>query len=265
MAQSSFSASDPSPSHAGGYGTASVPHGSGHGKDEATLRRELTEVGHRTYRAGFAMATDGNLSHRLDGRRVDGGCYLISPSGVCLGEIEPEDFVVIAADGRPVERHVERPPSSEYQMHLAIYETREDVDAILHSHPPIAIGLTVAGEVIAGCVLPEVIVGLGNIPTVPYSTPTTADTAEAVRAMIPRRDALMLDRHGSVTVDRTIVGAFRKLEKLEHAAHVTLVAKQMGRIRQLPPEEVSKLLGMRERLGLPPIIPGCNDCGLGCR
>ena len=82
--------------------------------------------------------------------------------------------------------------------------------------------------------------------------------------MIPSRDALILDRHGSVSVGESITEAFRKLEKIEHASLVTLVAKLLGRVRALPSEEVAKLLEMRERMGLPPIVPGCNNCGLGC-
>ncbi|MFQ5654203.1 MAG: class II aldolase/adducin family protein [Planctomycetota bacterium] len=227
--------------------------------DEQALRVEMAAIARRTYEAGFVVATNGNLSGRLGESTL-----LISPSGSCKGELSPEDFVRIDTTGHLRDGRPGDPPSSETLMHLAIYEERSDVHAILHAHPPITVGFSVAGESLAGCVIPEVVVGLGTIPTIEYTTPTTRETAEAVRGMIRRRDALILERHGTVTVGSSITDAFRKLEKVEHAAHVTLVAKQVGKVRALPPEEVERLLEIRQRLGLPPVIPSCNDCGLGC-
>ncbi|MFN0057186.1 MAG: class II aldolase/adducin family protein [Planctomycetota bacterium] len=220
--------------------------------EESCRREELTAIAHRTYAAGFVAATDGNLSARLGD-----GTLLITPSGCCLGEVAASDFVRTDAAGRVLEPGTPaRRPSSELQLHLAIYEERPDVCAVLHAHPPIAIGFTIAGLSLASCVIPEVIVGLGTIPTVPYTTPTTRETADAVRPIIRRRDAIVLEHHGSVTVGPTILAAFRKLEKVEHTAKILFVAHQLGGIRALPPEEVERLLRMRDALGLPPLVPG---------
>lgn len=224
--------------------------------DERALRTEMVRVAHRTYAAGLVAATDGNLSHRLGPDAL-----LISRSGVCLGELVEDDFVRVTLHGEPLrgERHR---PSSEFRMHVVVYQERPDVMAVLHAHPPVTLGFSIAGETLAGCVLPEVVVGLGTIPTLDYTTPTTEATAEAVRQMIARRDALILDRHGTVTVADTITHAFHKLDKVEHTAKITLHAKQLGQVRTLPPQEVQKLLGMREKMGLPPLVPNCNNCGI---
>ena len=224
--------------------------------EEVRRRTELAEIAHRTYSAGYVAATDGNLSARLSD-----GTLLFTPTGCCLGEVEPDDFVHTDAAGRVLNLdravdHEPRNPTSEYLMHLAIYEERTDVCAVLHAHPPIAIGFSIAGISLASCVIPEVVVGLGTIPTVPYTTPTTRATAEAVRPIIRRRDAIVLEHHGSVTVGATILQAFRKLEKVEHTAKILFVAHQLGSVRALAPEEVERLLRMRETLGLPPLILG---------
>lgn len=228
------------------------------GRGTPELQAELVAVARRTHAAGLVAATDGNLSCRLGS-----DCYWISRTGVALGELGPDDLVRINGQGQPLPGERFR-PSSEWRMHVAIYEARPDVLAVLHAHPPVTLGFSIAGVSLAGCVLPEVVVGLGTIPTLPYATPTTEATAELVRSMIPRRDALILDRHGTVTVGETIIEALHKLEKVEHTARITLAARQLGQVRTLPPPEVEKLLRMRERLGLPPVIPGCNACGLGC-
>ncbi len=219
---------------------------------ELQLRKELAEICRRTYQAGLVAATDGNASARLSHGRV-----LISPSGYCLGELTPEDFILVNSEGQP--RGSKEQPTQELAMHLAIYEARPDVHAVLHAHPPITIGFSIAGESLAGCMIPEVVVGLGTIPTVAYTTPTTRDTAEAVRHMIRRRDALILERHGTVTVGETPTDAFRKLEKVEHTAKITFIAKQLGHSPSLPAEEVHRLLRMREEQGLPPVIPNSGE------
>lgn len=226
--------------------------------DEAALRAEIVRVAHRTYTAGLVAATDGNVSCR-----VEGGSFLITPSGSCLGELSAEQIVRVGAHGDPLPGQPGR-PSSEFRMHLAVYQARPDVNAVLHAHPPITLGFSIAGESLAGCVIPEVVVGLGTIPTTEYTTPTTQATADIVGRAIRSRDALILDRHGTVTVSDTVTTAFHKLDKVEHTAKITLAAKQLGRVRALPAEEVQKLLGIREDMGLPPVVPHCNQCGLGC-
>lgn len=224
--------------------------------EEHDLRAEIIRVAHRTYGAGLVAATDGNVSVRL-GRDT----FLITPSGSCLGELHVDQLVRIDGTGSPLPGERGK-PSSERRMHLAVYEARPDVHAVLHAHPPVTLGFSIAGESLAGCVIPEVVVGLGTIPTTEYTTPTTQATADMVGRAIQRRDALILDRHGTVTVGATATEAFHKLDKVEHTAKITLTARQLGRVRHLPPQEVQRLLGMRKELGLPPLVPHCNQCGI---
>ena len=240
--------------------------------DEGTLRQQLSHYAQKTYGQGFVAATDGNLSARLPRRGRSE--YLISPSGVSLGELDPESFVRVDRHGEPLPPYPRLRPSSEFRMHLAVYENRPDVQAIVHAHPPITLGFSIAGRSLAGCVLPEVVVGLGAIQTIEYTTPTTQETADLVGRMIVERDALILDRHGTVTVGHDVRDAYLKLEKVEHTAHISFVAQSLGRIRTLPEDEVARLLEMRKASGLPPIdaqellqrpIPNCNNCGLGCQ
>ncbi len=218
---------------------------------EAALRDELAVIARRTYDAGFAAATDGNVSARLDDRTI-----LISPSGCCLGELQPVDLIPVDLDGQPFTALPPGTrPTSEFRMHLAAYQARPDIAAVLHAHPPVTIAFSIAGRSLESCVIPEVIVGLGTIPTVDYTTPTTPETAAAVGRAIARRDALVLEHHGTVTVATTITGAFYKLDKVEHSAKILLAAHQLGEVRDLPPAEVERLLAMRESMGLPPIVP----------
>jgi len=216
---------------------------------EYAIRREIVEIGRRMYDKDLVAATDGNLSFRLDDNR-----FLITPTGSCLGFLKASDLVLIDGEGKP--RSPGR-PTSEYRLHLEVYRQRRDVSAIVHGHPPICTAFSVAGETLDRCVLPEVVFTLGAIPTAPYGTPTTDEPPRIIREHIQSCDALILDRHGTLTVGPDLIDAYYKLEKIEHTARVILAAKTLGRVRVLSPEQVDRLLAVREQAGLSGKILHC--------
>lgn len=230
---------------------------------ELALREEAVRVCRLMWEKGFVSASDGNVSVRLDKNHL-----LTTPTGVSKGFLSPSDVVLIDMQGQTVRqpgmgRNLPQ-PSSEILLHLEVYRQRPDVQAVVHAHPPLAIAFTIAGISLAQCVLPEVVINLGSIPTTAYATPSSSEGPVVIRELIRDHDALIIDRHGSVTVGPTLFEAYMKLEKLEHLAHVTLAARQLGRVTELPPEEVRKLVAVRRKtLGLPPEYegPGCVSCG----
>lgn len=221
--------------------------------DEWQLRREICEIGRRIHARRYAAGTDGNISARLtDGR------FLITPAGSCLGELEPGALVSIDAAGRLLTGN--GAASSERWMHLSAYAERPDIGAAIHAHPPTVIAFTVAGVSFSQCALPEVILAFGQIPLSSYATPGTPEGATVVRDLVKQYDAIVLDRHGSLTVGKTVTDAYHKLDKLEHGARVLMTARQLIGVRDLPPEEVAKLAALRESLGLGPagdVAPSC--------
>jgi len=221
---------------------------------EWQLRKQFVAVGHDVHAQGLVAASDGNISARLGGDRI-----LITPSGKSLGRLEPADMVVIDHQGRKIAGHNKL--SSEFRLHLAVYSERSDVQAIVHAHPPIANGFTFANVPLQSCVVPEVVATLGHIPTTPYATPSTQEGADIIRPFIRDHDAVMLERHGSVTVGKTPLDAFQKLEKIEHTARILLVAHQLGHVQALSESEVERLAGLRESLGIGPgedVYKACN-------
>lgn len=207
---------------------------------EQECRRQIIEIGRRMYDKGFVAATDGNISVRLDENRI-----LTTPNGISKGFMREDDLIVLAPDGRKLSGN--RDQSSEFRMHLKVYELRPDVCAVIHAHPPVATALSIAGVSLAQPVIPEVIISFGEIPTVPYATPTTEEVPQVIAGLIKDHDALILERHGTLTIGNTIESAYFKLEKIEHAAQVIFIASQAGTIRTLSPDQVNKLLAIRVR------------------
>jgi len=232
-------------------------------QQEGALRDEIVRVCRLIWEKGFVAASDGNVSVRLSKDHL-----LATPSGMSKGFISASDVVLCDMEGKPAVQfgaaRTKCSPSSEILLHLEVYRQRPDVRAVVHAHPPVAIAFTIAGVSLAQCVLPEVVVNLGKVPTTAYATPSTAEGPQVIGELIRDHDALILDRHGTVTVGPTLWDAYMKLEKVEHLAQVTLAARQLGRVSLLPPEEVRKLVEMRRKaLGLPADYqgPGCVLCG----
>ena len=125
---------------------------------------------------------------------------------------------------------------------------------------------SIAGVSLARCVIPEVIVTLGAIPTAGYATPGTLEVPDSIRQAIQEYDAIILAHHGSLTVGRSLWEAYLRLEKVEHTAEITLAAQQLGQVKTLPPEAVDKLAEKRrdllQREGRD-VCEGCSVCLLG--
>jgi L-fuculose-phosphate aldolase len=230
---------------------------------EHELRREMVRVGRLMWERGYVAATDGNLSARLGSDRL-----LFTPSGFSKGFLSEGDMVVTRLDGEPASSYRGRgkQPSSEIKMHLEVYRRRPDVMAVVHAHPPLAIAFSIAGVSLARCVLPEVVVTLGGIPTAGYATPGTTEVPEIIGQAIEDYDAVILTHHGSLTLGKTLWEAYLRLEKVEHTAQITLAAQQLGRVQTLSPEAVTTLTEMRrewlQRQGRD-LCEGCTVCLLG--
>ncbi len=224
--------------------------------NEHRLRQEMVRFAHLLYERRLLVAMDGNLSALLPS-----GDVLCTRAGCHKGLLTDDDLLVVDRSGR-VLRGSGR-PTSELQMHLACYEARPDVRAVIHAHPPVSVAFTLANVSMARCVLPEVVLTLGTVPTAPYATTGSADLADRVREAIRAHDAVLLDRHGAVTVGPDLLTAFCNLETVEHTATITKAARDLGGARELPAEEAVRLraMGLKRYGGPPEAVARADDPG----
>ena len=214
------------------------------------LRQQMVALGKRLYDRQLLAATDGNFSVRLDESRL-----LATPSGLCKGDLNPADLVIIDLNGNHLSG--ERRVSSEILMHLEAYRQRPDVCAVIHAHPPQCIALMLAGHGLDRPILAENVIFLGVVPIAPYARPSTPAVPASVRDLVRLTDCMLLDHHGSLTLGSSLTEALHKLEMMEHAARSYLAALQTGQVREIPAEEVKALTALREHTyGVRwPIIP----------
>jgi len=198
------------------------------------IARSIVLICHKLYERGFVTATDGNVSAKLEC-----GNILITPTALNKGQVGENDLVELKADGSPVT--LSRKASTEIDMHLFIYSQRKDVQAVVHAHPPHATGFATARVPLTACLFPEVIVGLGAIPLADYATPSTKEVSDSLAPHVKAADAILLANHGVVTYGKDVEDAWFKMEKVEHAAHITFVARVLGGEKPLSSIDIEKL------------------------
>jgi L-fuculose-phosphate aldolase len=205
-------------------------------KEEMLLRAEAVDVCRRLEARGLVAAMDGNVSCRVGETSI-----LVTPSGKPKGELRPFDLLLVDHHGRVLAG--EGKPSSELRMHLLVYRERPDVSAIVHAHPSMLTAMTLAGIPFLSDALPEVRLTIGHVPTAPYATPTTDEVPASIAPFVKGHQAILLERHGSLTLGKTMKEACYRLEKLEHAAHTLYYAGLLlGKVPSaLPPEALERL------------------------
>lgn len=217
------------------------------------IRQAVVKVCRELDRREYVGGRDGNVSARLPD-----GNFVVTPAGVRKGDVTVESLVTVDRTGKPMGRGR---ASSELAMHLRIYELRADVNAVVHAHPPVATGFAAAGVALKECVLPEIIVGLGRVPIAPYATPGTPDLPRSLDALIPGHDAYLLENHGVVAVGEDVDAAHGRMETVEQAARILLVARLLGGPSALPREAVAELIAARGRYGVREGLAGCELTG----
>jgi L-fuculose-phosphate aldolase len=209
-------------------------------RTEVELRRDLVRFSRMLHRLGFMPGTSGNLSVRLDDQRL-----LITPTGVSKFLLKSADMVIVDLHGRQLDGY--RKVTSEVSMHLAVYRYRDDVTAVIHSHPPIATAFACVGRGLEEMLCQEAVMTLGVVPLANYATTGTEEVAASLAPFIPDYDAILMANHGAVSYGSTLLQAFQKMEIVEHLAQIALVAHQLGAPRGLKHEQVKQLRDAKTR------------------
>lgn len=207
--------------------------------DDSEIRRKIVEVSERLYNRGLVAGAGGNISGRTPSSKE----ILITPSGLCKGYLKTSDILKVDLEGTVLQGDLK--PTSETFMHTAIYKVRNDVNAVVHAHPPVCTGFACARMPLDYSVDPEIIVMVGEIPLVEYVTPTTRELAEKVAEYAKQYDALLLTSHGTITLGANLEQAYQRAEHLEDFAKILLVSKLLGGPVSLPNAEIEKLKGLK--------------------
>lgn len=199
------------------------------------LRNEIVKVGVKILQTGLVTVTWGNIS----AKDPETGYIAITPSALDYDIMTPEDVVIVDSEGNVIEGF--RKPSSETLMHLYIYKHRPEVMAIVHTHSTYATAIgVVQGEI--PLLIGEVANAVGgSIRTAKFAPEGTSELGMTAVEGMSGRAAVILQNHGVVTVGRTLKDAFFNAVVVEDAARVYCIAKDLGKITNIPESEADRL------------------------
>ena len=169
------------------------------------------------YEKGLLAGADGNVSAIVAEDRI-----ITTPTGAHKGFMSRDQLIVTDFDGTVISG--EGRPSSELAMHLAIYTADPECRAIVHTHAPHALALSLAGLPFESERLAETEILLGKVVTVPFQPPGTVELAEAVASCVHNGPVQILERHGAVSRGKSLMEAFQLMECLEHNARILVMS-----------------------------------------
>lgn len=196
---------------------------------------DLIKYGKQLTAHNLTKGTGGNLSIYKHEREL----MLITPSGVPYDELCPADLVVTDKEGNIVSGRLK--PSSEWQMHLALYAARKDMQAVIHAHTTYATIFALLRESIPATHYMIAIAG-GEVRCADYATfGTETLAANAVKALGDRQ-AVLLANHGILAGSVSLKNAFNIIEEVEWCAELNYRARSIGQPYVLDAEEMAVML-----------------------
>ena len=185
--------------------------------------------------AGLTTGSGGNIS--IFNRQAQ--CIAITPSGIEYPQLKPEDIVILNDDGSPCQG--DNRPSSEVGFHLSLYNQRQDVNAVVHTHSTYATTFACLSREIPAV---HYLVGFAGkkVPLAPYATYGTPELALNISNTIADYNAVLLANHGLVAVGKDLATAFNTAEEIELVARICYQAECIGKPVILSDEEMERVI-----------------------
>ncbi len=171
---------------------------------------------------GLNHGATGNLSCRSN------NAFIITPSGVNLENLDAKSMVEVGIDGKVIESENNYKPSSEWLFHRDIYASRNDINAIVHTHSVFSSTLSVLGEGIPCFHYMIAVAGGDSIRCSDYALFGTQELSNNIIAAMKQRKACLISNHGMIAIGGNLNEAINIAIEVEHLARVYVQAKMIG-------------------------------------
>ena len=201
-------------------------------KISENYKKIIIETGIELYKKNLTIGTWGNIS-ALD---PETGLIYIKPSAMDYNEINLEDIIVVNREGEVIEGV--RKPSIETPMHLAVYNNREDVGAVVHYHSIYSSVLAVTGLSLPGICEDFVQIVGDKVICSKYALPGSKELAINAVVGLGNRNAVFLTNHGTLCVGKDMKEAMKVSYVVEKTAQIYILSKNVGKCKIIPEEDI---------------------------
>ncbi len=185
------------------------------------------------YKKNLTTSSGGNISLRV------GNKIFISPTGINKSLLTPSDIAIYDIETKEIINN--KNPSCELQMHLAIYNKRKNINAIIHAHSEFVTIFSVIEEELKIHLLSEAFIILKNLKYVDYFRPSSAELAQEVAKLSSETDFLILRNHGAIYLGSNLEDCFHKLEVSENLAKIQYRIINRNDVKYLSKSEINDL------------------------
>lgn len=191
----------------------------------------------RSLAVDLVAGSAGNVSARVDDHHM-----LVTPSGIHMADVEPENLILVdIASGEPM---YDGTPTSELLLHCTILRARPDVGAVVHTHSRMAAAFGVA-RVDVPFVCPEnLYIRASKIRVTRYATagsPALAQNCLETFEIEEASRAVILANHGPVALGDSVPEATETAMMVEWIADVYHRALTIGTPVILTPRQQAEL------------------------
>jgi L-fuculose-phosphate aldolase len=203
---------------------------------EANLRLEIVEAAKEIYNKNLVQAGEGNISMRIPGKEE----LLITPTYNQYYNLKKTEIVHLKFDGTKVSKG--RSPSSEYKLHVAIYQARPRAKAVIHTHSPYATAMSIARKSIPIILEEQVIFLGGSVPISEFGPANTADIGQKALEALGTKNGTLLANHGGIACGRTMNDTIKIAELIEKLAMIYTQAELHDGATEISPNACSHFM-----------------------
>lgn len=179
------------------------------------ITKVFQQIGWACFISGINTSHSGNISVR-SGNKID-----ITRRGSMKGFLTARDIITIGIKPSRADKHA----STEANIHRAIYQNT-NARAVLHTHPPIATGLSFRQSDIRPIDVEGSIL-LPQIPVLKCLKPTASrELATKLPVLLRKYPAVLVKGHGLFCIGATLEEAFHHTTLAEHAAKIITYARK---------------------------------------
>src|SRR5919202_2372875 len=177
---------------------------------------------------GLTTSVSGNHSVRSRDRWM-----WITPSGIPRYKMRSNDLVKVHTVTGKIIGNIR--PSIELNLHRNIYNKRMDVNAIVHTHSPFTIGISISSSNGFRHLIEEAKIVVGEPVIISNKPSGSKDLAESVSEAFQKEHAttraVVIKNHGVVAVGKDIHQARAVVESLEEWAKIFAISEVFGGVK----------------------------------
>ena len=184
-------------------------------------RKELSEFSRRAFNRRLVGGTGGNLSVRIPGTDT----VLVTPTAISLGDVEPEQSILVNLEGEILDSPMDLKGSKETGFHLAVYQLRPDIGAIAHVHPPYSTAYSNKSMPLPLSTISAQVI-LKNVPWIECYRPGTPELRNCVIEGIkanPDVPCILMKEHGILAMGSDIKHAYYIADLTEDTAKIAYI------------------------------------------